>query len=343
MKYITLSVLFLTCACMSGYSSTKKKDKKQEAVPVNLQIATPLVSPTDSISYAFGVSLSEGGLSQYLQQLGILSDTESINNDYKGRIEAATNQSDKNRLNEELSAKLDSATTANNYNIAQLLKGISEKLNAKDGDSNKAYTSGLEIGGQLLSMSERFTEQALGASNDKVNNAALYEGVKDYLSKQPLRIENSKELMDKRMAEMAEKANEEKKIQYAETIAAGEKFMAENATKAGVISLENGIQYKIITQGTGAKPTLTDQVKVHYKGTFIDGTTFDSSVDRGEPITFALTGVIKGWTEILQLMPVGSKWEVYIPYDLAYGDTDRGTIKAYSNLIFEIELLEIVK
>lgn len=342
MKYITLSALLLAGICTSGYVSAKKKDKKQQATePAVTLTTTPLTTETDTLSYAFGVSLSEGGLSQYLQQLGLISDTAQIRSDYENQINSATAQAEKDHLSQELSAKLDSVTTANNFNTQQLFKGILEKLESKD--TNKAYTSGLEIGGQLLSMSDRFSEQAFGASGNKLNNTALYEGVKDYISKQPLRVENSQQLMNDKMAEMTAKADAQKKEQYAETIAAGEKFMAENAQKEGVVTLEDGLQYKIIKEGTGPKPTLSDQVKVHYKGTFIDGTVFDSSIDRGEPIVFGLTGVIKGWTEILQLMPVGSKWEVYIPYDLAYGDAERGNMKPYSNLIFEIELLEIVK
>jgi FKBP-type peptidyl-prolyl cis-trans isomerase FklB len=123
---------------------------------------------------------------------------------------------------------------------------------------------------------------------------------------------------------------------------AGEKFLAANKSRPGVISLDNGLQYEIIKAGNGPKPKATDKVLVHYHGTLIDGTVFDSSVERGESISFPLNQVIKGWTEILQLMPVGSKWKVYIPYDLAYGDRGAGgAIKPYSALIFEIELLGI--
>ena len=103
------------------------------------------------------------------------------------------------------------------------------------------------------------------------------------------------------------------------------------------------MQYKVITNGTGEKPTATDRVKVHYHGTLMDGTVFDSSVERGEPTVFGVGQVIKGWTEALELMPVGSKWILYIPYDLAYGGRDAGKIKPFSNLIFEVELLEIEK
>ena len=123
---------------------------------------------------------------------------------------------------------------------------------------------------------------------------------------------------------------------------AGEEYLAKNKLKPGVTTLPDGLQYEIMKAGDGPKPKVTDKVLVHYHGTLIDGTVFDSSVDRGEPIEFPLNGVIKGWTEILQLMPVGSKWKVYIPYDLAYGDrSPGGSIQPYSALIFEIELLQI--
>ena len=124
----------------------------------------------------------------------------------------------------------------------------------------------------------------------------------------------------------------------------GEKFLAENKSKKDVFTTESGLQYQVVTEVTGDKPTATDKVKVHYTGTLLDGTKFDSSVDRGEPMEFPVNGVIKGWTEVLQLMPVGSKYIVWIPSDLAYGERGAGQdIKPNSTLKFEIELLEIVK
>lgn len=131
--------------------------------------------------------------------------------------------------------------------------------------------------------------------------------------------------------------------QSAKNKAAGEAYLAENAKKEGVITTASGLQYKELVAGEGAKPSKSDRVKVHYKGTLIDGTVFDSSYDRGEPIVFPVTGVIAGWVEGLQLMSVGSKFELAIPSDLAYGERGSGpVIGADATLVFEVELLEIV-
>lgn len=128
------------------------------------------------------------------------------------------------------------------------------------------------------------------------------------------------------------------------TLEAGQAFLEANKAKEGVITLPSGLQYEIITEGTGPKPVETDKVKCHYHGTLIDGKVFDSSVDRGEPAEFPVNGVIPGWVEALQLMPVGSKWKLYVPAELAYGERGAGQdIGPNTALIFEVELLEIVK
>ena len=122
----------------------------------------------------------------------------------------------------------------------------------------------------------------------------------------------------------------------------GDAFLAANKTKPGVVTLPSGLQYKILTTGTGPKPTATDSVVCNYRGTLIDGTEFDSSYKRGQPATFPVNGVIKGWTEALQLMPVGSKWQLFVPPDLAYGTRGAGNeIPPNSTLIFEVELQSI--
>ncbi len=126
-------------------------------------------------------------------------------------------------------------------------------------------------------------------------------------------------------------------------IAAGEKFLAANKSKPGVKTTASGLQYEVITEGTGPKPSETDSVVCHYKGTLLDGSQFDNSYERGQPVTFTVNGVIKGWTEALQLMPAGSKYKLYIPHQLAYGTNEVGTIPAGSLLVFEVELLEVKK
>ncbi len=132
--------------------------------------------------------------------------------------------------------------------------------------------------------------------------------------------------------------------QFDEVKSKGQEFLKENAKREEVTVTDSGLQYEIITKGEGDVPKSTDRVKVHYHGTLIDGTVFDSSVQRNDPATFGVTQVIQGWVEALQLMPVGSKWKLYIPYELAYGAQGAGqTIKPYSALVFEVELLDIVK
>ncbi len=137
-----------------------------------------------------------------------------------------------------------------------------------------------------------------------------------------------------------EEVNQQK---YASNIQEGEAFLAENGAREEVVTTASGLQYEVIEEGTGAAPVATDVVKVHYHGTLLNGTVFDSSVDRGEPAEFPLNRVIPGWTEGLQLMTVGSKYNFYIPYQIAYGERGSGQIEPFSALVFEVELLEIIK
>ncbi|MHA8066516.1 FKBP-type peptidyl-prolyl cis-trans isomerase [Aquirufa sp. ROCK2-A2] len=146
------------------------------------------------------------------------------------------------------------------------------------------------------------------------------------------------------MMKLQEMTTAEKAKQFLPNKAEGEKFLAENKKKEGVVTLPSGLQYQIIKAGDGPKPLATDKVKTHYHGTLIDGSVFDSSLDRGEPIVFPVNGVIPGWIEALQLMPVGSKWKLFVPQNLAYGTRAAGEkIKPYSTLIFDVELISIEK
>lgn len=150
--------------------------------------------------------------------------------------------------------------------------------------------------------------------------------------------------VNKRESAKAEKKAVLDKETYKELIAQNEAYIAKNKEKAGVTVTPSGLQYEVIKMGTGPKPTAQSTVKVHYVGTLIDGTEFDSSIKRNEPATFPVSGVIPGWTEALQLMPVGSKFKLCLPESIAYGSRGAGeVIKPYSTLIFEVELLEIVK
>jgi len=172
---------------------------------------------------------------------------------------------------------------------------------------------------------------------ETVDTIALAQAVSDvYLRKSPKvspqqAQQNLQAYFGELQTKMIEKQTEE-----------GAKFLALNSMKEGVVSLPSGLQYKILKEGTGAIPKSTDKVVTHYVGTLVNGTKFDSSYDRGQPATFGVTQVIKGWVEALQLMPVGSKWELYIPHQLAYGERGQGSIPPYSALIFQIELLDIV-
>lgn len=163
-------------------------------------------------------------------------------------------------------------------------------------------------------------------------------GIEDVLSekKQPkIEGQDAQKVIQEYFTKQQAKASEGK-------IEEGKAFLAENGKRKEVITLESGLQYEIITSAEGPKPTLNDQVTTHYHGTLLDGTVFDSSVERGQPATFPVSGVIKGWTEALQLMSVGAKWRLYVPYDLAYGERGASAqIGPYTTLIFDVELLKI--
>jgi FKBP-type peptidyl-prolyl cis-trans isomerase FklB len=178
-----------------------------------------------------------------------------------------------------------------------------------------------------------------------VDSAALIQGMKDALAggKTLLTEDEARTALQQLQSEMQAKQQAKAAQEGEANKKEGDAFLAANKGKEGVVALPSGLQYKILTPGTGPKPTATDSVVCNYKGTLINGTEFDSSYKRGEPATFPVTGVIKGWTEALQLMPVGSKWQLVIPADLAYGPrgTPGGPIGPNATLIFEVELMSI--
>jgi FKBP-type peptidyl-prolyl cis-trans isomerase FkpA/FKBP-type peptidyl-prolyl cis-trans isomerase FklB len=197
-----------------------------------------------------------------------------------------------------------------------------------------SYMVGMDVGRNLTQI------------KDEIEVDVLVRGLRDAIAGGEMQMtdEEANTVKQAFMQSMQAKATEERTAAAAKNRTDGEAFLAANRSKSGVQTTESGLQYQVMTQGTGEKPGPTSKVKVHYVGTLIDGTKFDSSIDRGTPAEFALNGVIKGWTEALQLMPVGSKYKLFVPSDLAYGEQGTpGPIGPNSTLIFEVELLEIVE
>ena len=198
--------------------------------------------------------------------------------------------------------------------------------------SKVSYDIGLDVGKSL---------KGLGADIDR---AAFTEALNVQLdgAKTRLSAEEASKAKQDFFQKRAAKQAEERKAASAGKKLKGENFLAKNAKKEGVTSTDSGLQYEVLKMGDGAKPVATDKVKVHYRGTLLDGTEFDSSYKRGQPISFPLNGVIKGWTEGMQLMPVGSKFKFYVPSSLDYGERGAGAVIApNSTLVFEVELLAI--
>jgi FKBP-type peptidyl-prolyl cis-trans isomerase FklB len=177
-----------------------------------------------------------------------------------------------------------------------------------------------------------------------LDTASLLRGLKDSLDgNKPLLTDDEVDAALKQLQAQVQKQQDAESAKAGEAnVKEGEAFLAANKTKDGVVTLPSGLQYKIVTAGTGAKPTAKDTVVCNYRGTFINGTEFDSSYKRGQPASFPVGGVIKGWTEALQLMPVGSKWQLFVPPDLAYGERGAGgAIGPNQTLVFDVELISI--
>lgn len=228
-------------------------------------------------------------------------------------------------------------------NMDAFIKGFL-KATKDMSDEEKAEMVGAQIGQQVMQqMMPHFESLVQDGDTTKVFNK------NDYLAGFVAGVmEDSKIMTAEEAATYAETVqnrmvSEKAAAKYGDYRKANEAFLAENAKKAGVTTTASGLQYEVLKAGTGVKPTAASVVKVHYHGTLIDGTVFDSSVERKEPATFGVSEVIKGWTEALQLMPVGSKWRLYIPQELAYGPAEQGAIKPFSTLIFDVELISIEK
>ena len=255
----------------------------------------------DTLSYAIGMAQSNG-LSQYLvERMGVDS------------------------------------TYVNDF-----IKGLNEGVNAGDDKKKAAYYAGIQIGQQISNqMIKGINHEIFGEDSTKTISLKNFMAgfVSGYTGKNGLMTMEKAGLTAQFKMDAIKSKNLE--AQYGDNKKAGEAFLAKNKKAAGVVTLPSGVQYKIIKAGTGAIPTDTSTVKVNYEGKLIDGTVFDSSYERGKPVTMKTNQVIPGWTEILKQMPVGSTWEVYIPQQQAYGSREAGKIKPFSALIFKIELLGI--
>ncbi|MEO3680008.1 FKBP-type peptidyl-prolyl cis-trans isomerase [Rheinheimera fenheensis] len=224
--------------------------------------------------------------------------------------------------------------------LAACQKEVEQKPAVLDTDEAKqSYSLGVSVGRYLDSTLDEYSKMGLS-----LDSALILRGVQDAIGdKTALSEEEVQAMMTALEEQFREKQAAIADAEAAQAIAAGKAYLEENAKKEGVTVTESGLQYEVLQAADGAKPAATDTVKVHYTGTLTDGTKFDSSLDRGEPAQFPLNRVIPGWTEGVQLMNVGSKFKFTIPSELAYGERDMGVIKPNSVLVFEVELLDIVK
>ena len=262
-----------------------------------------LKSDIDSMSYAMGVSQTQGLKEFLVERMSI--DTTYMND---------------------------------------FIKGLNDGANAGDNKKKAAYYAGIQIGQQISNqMIVGINHEIFG--DDSTKSISLKNFMAGFVAGttgkgQKMTLEQAQKVAESKMQEVKAKVLEK---EYGPNKIAGEKFMAETAKKEGVKPLANGIYYKVIKEGSGAMPKDTSMVKVHYEGRLSDGTVFDSSYERGEPVTLRANQVIKGFTEALVHMPVGSTWEVYIPQEMAYGEREQRQIKPFSTLIFKIELISLGK
>lgn len=296
--------LFIALALVAGASSFTANAVKKKTVmaPVQEKVEpVVLASSSDSVSYAAGMTMTNGLVPFLLQQ------------------------------------KMDTTL------MSEFVRSFMENVKRGDDPKMKAYVIGMSIAQQVNERMLPGMRKEFENTPDSILADLFYRGFTDALMKDTTVFTLNKAEDYFTEKQKADKAIREEKL-YGANRDAGKKFLEENAQKEGVITLPSGLQYKVLVKGEGEVPTRSDKVKVHYEGRLLDGTVFDSSYKRNEPSEFTPTQVIKGWTEALTMMPVGSKWQLYIPYELAYGERGAGEdIKPYSTLIFDVELLDIVK
>lgn len=298
-----MNKLIITLALAIMAGASFSEVKADDKTLVRRDTKTELHNGIDSISYAMGIANSNGLDSFIKERYGV--DQTNADDFIKGLTEGAYSAADKKKA----------AYFAGIQIGQQIAKTMISELNQEIFGEDTTKTISLEtfmagfISGYTGKGALMTEEEALTITQEKIEEIKIQEGLK----------------------------------QFAGNKAEGEKFLASNKNAAGVVCLPSGLQYKVIKQGTGAVPADTATVKVHYEGRLIDGTVFDSSYERGESAELRVDEVIEGWTEILQIMPVGSTYEVFVPQELGYGSDEAGDIKPFSCLIFKIELLGIVE
>ena len=227
--------------------------------------------------------------------------------------------------------------------MADFVIGMKELFDAGTDPKMKAYAAGLEIASQLRDRMLPGMKRDFTDTPDSIIDAVVFRGFTDaLLNDTTLFKQDAAESLFKTL----QQTNKEAKIEklWGPNRDAGKKFLAENAKKEGVVTLPSGLQYKVLVKGEGEIPQVSEKVFVNYEGRLVDGTVFDASSKHGsKPSEFRPNQVIKGWTEALTMMPVGSKWQLYVPYELGYGEQEAGTIKPFSTLIFDVELVGIDK
>lgn len=208
-------------------------------------------------------------------------------------------------------------------------KQFFDQVSLESVEAKGSYGIGLQIGQQLIS------------SQLDIDEVAVAKGIFDALNQNEAALDQQQ--ITAALQELHQRVEEKQKVLFKEIEEAGKTFLAENCQHPDVVETESGLQYQILTKGEGKIPAKTDKVRVHYTGSLIDGTVFDSSVQRGQPAEFPVNGVIAGWIEALSMMPVGSKWRLVIPHHLAYGERGAGaSIPPFSTLVFDVELLDVL-
>ena len=297
------TILLIAVAAMFSMTATAASKKKAKKDKKPVAEKVDTISARD-FSYLFGRANTMGLKDYLVQRMGV--DTTYMEDFIQGFDTGSLSEADK-RQKARL-AGMEIREQVQNQVIPQVMKQIDDSLEILQADLFlKGFRAGLSGQGDLLPE----------VSADSAQNVIRKQ--MDYYHKQ---------MMERK---------------YGENRRQGEEFLKENGKKKDVVTTASGLQYKVITMGNGEKPTAEQKVKVNYEGHLIDGTEFDSSYKRNQPATFGCNQVIKGWTEALTLMPVGSKWELYIPQELAYGDRESGKIPPFSTLIFTVELLGIEK